>query len=307
MPHDVEEDEEESWTTVLATDKKRVMRKRGMRRRPPTAHEITPKNEPSLDGCIQGDLLHECLRECMDYLLKTEIWRNLAESVDSSLASVMGGDIEFSPTSKRRRQVVAFGIGNFSKTTATYYSAPLWQLAIATCLRDHWMAMAGACDGAVSLVFFDPCSTNEEISFLKERLNCDVLESNEKGNHPVGNAITLFFMPHCPAQLYEHVVWSNFDSEHCVLYVGNSFSRLAQKAGEGKVYPCIQALLPWLHETSINVRKADWKEAPGNLHGAVNDTYVSHFNKLSKDKCRRWPKRPYGAWSADNTDDPELL
>jgi SRR1 len=285
--------DEEEWTVVTASDKKRVMRKPG-RRRPrlpagSNTHQV-------LDGAgIQdSDTLYTCLQDCIDYLLQTALWKHLVETLNQVVCS------SSRPTT-RIRQIIVYGLGNFSKTGSTYYSAPMWQLACAVSLRKHFTEQDDA--DAPTLVYFDPCSTCDEEAFLAEHVGCRLLSVNDQGNHPVTQE-TLFFMPHCPALLYECVVWSNYESGEAasIILIGNSLRCLAEN---GVVdCPCLQALLPLLHESELHGTANDYKEAPGNLLGAFNDTYVSHYHLSNGDGD--WPKRPYDTLpQADN--DPELL
>lgn len=297
----------ESWTTVTSSDKKRVMRKRGVRRR---VNAEFQKGD-GMKEITNSDTLFDCLQDSMKYLRDTTLWHNLILSLSSPLDrfDMLGQDI--SKSERVQRQIVAFGIGNFSRTGTSYYAAPLWQLAIAICLKDHWSSLLPD-DSAVRLVFYDPCSTENEISFLERQLGCRVLTNNGQGKHPVHDKQTIFFMPHCPARLYEHVVWSNFETGRATLsfvLVGNSLARLVETTrhsnDEGRQLPCLQALQPWLHETLLCMTAVDGKEAPGNLIGAMNDTFVSYF--IQENLNDTWPKRPYELGTSLPYDDPELL
>jgi SRR1 len=326
MPND--EQDEEKWITVLASDKKRVMRKSGVRRKLPPASTGSPIAQS--DDCINdSDILWGGLQDCVNYLVnRTQLLGELLDIVDvafevgstssdgygegeGAAAADDDDDCELRTYGCSQRQIMAFGIGNFSKTATTYYSASLWQLAITVCLKRHLAGKVGASGESdvhdVCVSFYDPCSTKEEQSFLIDRLGFRILATNNKGNFPIGKVTTIFFMPHCPAQLYENVIWSNFEPDHRAVVIGNSLSHLATlpSSSHSKVLPCIQSLLPWLNETSINVCKSDWKGAPGNLHGALNDTYVGYYCRNKSGIGERWPLRPYEALLDD--DDPELL
>jgi SRR1 len=263
-----------------------------------------------------------CLEDCVNYLInKTQLLRELLDIVDSAFTVVSissdgdgKGDDDGDGDGERctfvcpQRQIIAFGIGNFSKTATTYYSASLWQLAITICLKRHWAGKVGAgVENDVCVSFYDPCSTKEEQSFLIDRLGFRVLVTNNKGNFPIGKVRTIFFMPHCPAQLYENVIWSNFESDHQAIVIGNSLSHLATppSSSHSKVFPCIQLLLPFLHESKVDLRQLDRKGAPGNLHGALNDAYVGYYCRNNSGIGERWPLRPYEELLDD--DDPELL
>lgn len=294
---------EEEWTVVTASDKKRVMRKPGRRRKLPPPSTAIHADAVAI-SISDSDTINACLQDCIEYIVKTDLWKMLVETLDQVHATACCRTDE---TRTRIRQIVAYGIGNFFQTGTTYYSAPLWQLALVVCLRTHLTGDDD--DNPVSLVYFDPCSSADEETFIAERLDGLALTVNDRGNHPV-NQKTLFFMPHCPAQLYEHVVWSNYDavvsslSEHKVMFVGNSLRRLAEST-DRRILPCLQALLPCLHESELIASATDCKDAPGNLVGAVNDTFVSYYCRNSSD-ADDLPQRPYQSLEQDDTD-PELL
>ena len=186
-------------------------------------------------------------------------------------------------------QMICYGIGNFSQTgSSTYYGAPLWQLACAVALQRHFTDIVGS----FRTYYYDPASSEWEIQFVGAELGFEWLETNDRGNHPV-RAATLFFMPHCPAQLYENVVWSNYLNNNSyqtrIWILGNSLSRVA----ETNDCPCLRVLAEASSDWQQQQRqptKTDCDEAPGNLYGAFNDTCLSRLPSREED----WPApRPY--------------
>ena len=294
----------EEWTVVTAFDKKRVMRKSGVRRSRRTA--VASGMTVTATTITDSDTLYACLQHCQEYVVKTNLWAMLVEALDY-IAGL--SPAECAPSCY---QIVAYGIGNFSQSGSTYYSAALWQLALAVCLQTHFpttshgdYSQAQPC----TLVFFDPCSTDFEKLFLSQRLvHCQLLTVNDRGQYPVQtNVRTLFFMPHCPAQLYENVVACNFDALHeNILVLGNSLRGLAERrCADGtqlQLYACLNALQPYLHETQLQASSTECHQAPGNLEGAVNDTYLCWFRK---DDTHDWPPRPDAM--LNDAVDPELL
>lgn len=181
-------------------------------------------------------------------------------------------------------------------------------------------------DIIISMTYYDPCMTTFEKEFLHQKFDfCNILENNERGNHriisdDVANTTTtgstqknqrqkniiLFFMPHCPAQLYENVIWSHWDhivapeptcvnddtktttnikrdnmyGNNIIVIIGNSLREIAErKCSEvNKPKQCLQLLLPWLQQIPLRTSKDDKKTFPGNIVGAFNDTYLSYWN-----------------------------
>lgn len=171
------------------------------------------------------------------------------------------------------QQIVCYGIGNFSRTSGHFFSASLWQLALALSLQNKWDA---------PLLYYDPCSTKFEIEFL-EQMGVQVLSRNEKGERTSVGAF--FFMPHCPSGLYENVLWSNWEHLETILIFGNSLKSYSEALlFDG---PCIHAIQPWLHQDMIR-----WSDvnAPGDVEGAFNDTFLS---RITLSNQPNFPKRPY--------------
>jgi SRR1 len=284
------------WIVVTANDKKRVMRKTRGRYRPQSSASGTLSQASVLaeiNPCGREALL-ECVENCNAILLKSDLLKGLFHSVQEwSKLYGRSGCVE---------KIVAYGIGNFSKTKPLYSSASLWQLSLALCLRK--LLNRNECSAAF-IDFYDPCTTTAEETFLRDCCKVNVLRTNDQGDHSTRNIETLFFMPHCPSQLYENVVWSNFFNLPKIIFVGNSLRSLAELRKEYG-FLCLQKLLPCLHETPLVKSTADYEEACtfGNFVGAWNDTYISYYN--TTDFCESEFRRPYESFNSDLSD-AELL
>ena len=58
------------------------------------------------------------------------------------------------------------------------------------------------------MAVFDPVHTEEDLQAL-EALGVEPLEEEKGARYGIAEP-TLFFMPHCPRQLYNNVLWANF-------------------------------------------------------------------------------------------------
>lgn len=107
--------------------------------------------------------------------------------------------------------IVCYGIGQFSDSVASRF-----QLALLLVLKD-------CLKSKVSL--YDPALSPEEKEIIK-LLDCLVIETNEEGKRKV-DCDTLFFVPHCPKQLVNNLLWKNWGKSlsHCVI-IGNSFKKI---------------------------------------------------------------------------------
>jgi SRR1 len=334
-------DNQGEWKTVTRSDKKRVIRKRS------TGKGHTTTLETNRGFIEDNEALYQCLQKCIEFLTETDVYRNFITLWDDLVIGTDRGNV---------REIVCYGIGNFSNTSAEHFSASLWQLAFAICLRNTFETRTNEehttpfVNNRVTLVFYDPCSTLFEITFLKEKIsNCLVLDSNDRGNRAAVVNLSdwqneqprwtsLYYMPHCPATLYENVVWANWNhivqsnfpnaiqpTEYesttspyisaFVVIVGNSLRNLATRiiskdrdSDDSSLHcNCLQALLPWLHENQFQVTKHDLVINPGNIDGAFNDTFICYWDDVTKSAAsNEIPKRPYESID-QNSGDVELL
>lgn len=72
---------------------------------------------------------------------------------------------------------------------------------------------------------YDPVLSPEEKEII-ELLDCLVIETNEEGKRKV-DCDTLFFVPHCPKQLVNNLLWKNWGKSlsQCII-IGNSFRKI---------------------------------------------------------------------------------
>lgn len=258
--------EEEQWKKVSKNDKKRVMRKRRTR--------VATSNAKGVVGTL-GEVIEDChhlsgiVKMCIQEVKMSYFYANFIEHVNM----------------EKIKQVVCYGIGNFSRTSASHFSAPLWQLAFALALRDY---IKDRLMRDVTMYYFDPCSTHFELEFLTECSQVVTITSNEKGRRHIDSKPTLFFMPHCPVSLYENVLYTNWEDLSNLFIVGNSLKLQLERLDRPKL-PCIELLEPFLNEIPIVITKDSGTS--GNLLGAFNDTFVMTVNDQVNVHC---PDRPDG-------------
>lgn len=273
-PQQVPVDKEE-WTVVTANDKKRVMRKRGVRRQLPVGSDDlhTPTGLTSIEK------IDDCVKECTKYLCSRQdgIWGTTVQLLRAK------GRSNFD-------EIVCLGIGNFSKTSPASFEAPLWQLSFILALQSELKCS--------KISFYDPLALPIENEYLGKQLNCAVFESNLRGKYaPSGQA--LLFLPHCPQLLYENVIAANWGKCEDLCIIGNSLQRI----GNNRLF-CIKQLLPFYWENALHIRKEELQYAPGNLKGAFNDTYLYWIESVPWDELEK-PSSSYDA--ADSVLDAELF
>jgi len=104
-------------------------------------------------------------------------------------------------------------------------------------------------------------------SRVLKALGLIVVDTNEVGKRSV-RVPTLFYMIHCPMQLYNNVVWANWGSSlRNVAIVGNSFATYNEVLDSTKRQQdlaCVIAALPWSDEKKL--------EVPEDLFYSFNNT-----------------------------------
>jgi hypothetical protein len=108
-------------------------------------------------------------------------------------------------------QLVLYGVGEMKHEIGAL------QLAFAILLREKF-------EWVNDIVVFDPILSPLETRAICE-LNCTYLFVNEEGRRTVDRP-TLFFMPHCPVNLFENVLQANWTSANLnkIIILGNILS-----------------------------------------------------------------------------------
>lgn len=118
--------------------------------------------------------------------------------------------------SEEKMQMVIYGIGSIES-----FEPPRVQLCLAILMKRKF-------DWIGEIEVFDPIISLTESKILNS-LGCSVLSVNEQGRRQIQKP-TLFFMPHCEADLYENLLAVNWVVDRLVRLVlfGNSFHSYEQ-------------------------------------------------------------------------------
>lgn len=261
------EGKDDGWKTVSKDDKKRAMRRRKAACR---------TSAISVEGIRDVELLEQTLNACMERFKLSKVYQSVLTTLES----------------KNIQALVCYGIGNFSQSSTTFYSPPMVQLALALLIQEEF--------GVDRMSYFDPVTTPVEKDLLDRRL-VDVIAHNEQGKRKV-DTTTLFYMPHCPALMYENLVSANWGL-HGVYILGNSLRHQLDRL-DGPNLPAIEALAAYMIEEKVTIIKD--VEFSGHCDRAFNDTYLTH---LTDDfDWTQLPASPPQDPSADsNKSDSELL
>ncbi|XP_073288501.1 protein SENSITIVITY TO RED LIGHT REDUCED 1-like [Primulina huaijiensis] len=118
--------------------------------------------------------------------------------------------------SEEKMQMVIYGIGSIES-----FELPRFQLSLAILMKRKFSWIG-------EIQVFDPIISLTESKVLNS-LGCSVLSVNEQGRRQVQKP-TLFFMPHCEADLYENLLEVNWVMDRLIRLVlfGNSFGSYEQ-------------------------------------------------------------------------------
>ncbi|KAJ7982318.1 Protein SENSITIVITY TO RED LIGHT REDUCED 1 [Quillaja saponaria] len=119
-------------------------------------------------------------------------------------------------SSELKMQMVIYGIGSIES-----YEPPRLQLSLAILMKKHFIWIG-------DMEVFDPILSETESRVL-EALGCSVLSINEHGRRQALKP-TMFFMPHCEAELYNNLLHANWKLNllNNMILFGNSFETYEQ-------------------------------------------------------------------------------
>ncbi|XP_015165816.1 protein SENSITIVITY TO RED LIGHT REDUCED 1-like isoform X3 [Solanum tuberosum] len=203
----------------------------------PSDIETNPERESKLMQKIQT-----CIRklESSSFWLKFLDQLQTPEIFDRFLKAV---------GSEGKMQMVIYGIGSIES-----YEPPRLQLSLAILMKRMFSWI-----GEVEV--FDPVISLAESRVLTA-LGCSVLTVNEQGRRQALRP-TMFFMPHCDAELYENLLEANWrhDLLSNMTLFGNSFEAYEQHVSECKILRLadsrkhILAIRQFVKELPIDSRK----------------------------------------------------
>ena len=124
--------------------------------------------------------------------------------------------LELRKDKKPIREIICLGLGKFSECSISRF-----QFSFILSIAEEF--------NVESVKFFDPIFNKIEIDFLKLlNPNC-IIEDNLEGKHSVSsNSVTLFYLPHCPKQITNNVLWKNWTFEQLknTILLCNSFQNI---------------------------------------------------------------------------------
>ncbi|OMP07595.1 Sensitivity To Red Light Reduced-like, SRR1 [Corchorus olitorius] len=165
-----------------------------------------------IDSERQSKLMHK-IQVCMKRIENSRFLLTLLDQMQSAevfnhFSRILGSELKL--------QMVIYGIGSIES-----HETPRLQLSLAVLMKRRFSWIG-------DIEVFDPVLSATESQVL-EALGCSVLSVNEQGRRQAMKP-TLFFMPHCEAELYNNLLQANWGVEplNRVALFGNSFETYEQ-------------------------------------------------------------------------------
>ncbi|KAE9617190.1 hypothetical protein Lal_00034745 [Lupinus albus] len=239
----------EEWTVVLP--------RRGRKGRKATKVEILEeKQEPWAPTDSQIDPSRETkvkgkMERCIDKIRASQFYHTFRDQIETSVFDhihrVLG--------SETKMQMVMYGIGSIE-----LYEPPCLQLSLAILMKRDFSWIE-------NIEVFDPILSVTETRVL-EAFGCSVISINEHGKREAVKP-TMFFMPHCEAELYNNLLQANWKPKPLsnMVLLGNSFEEYEEHASLCKNSPVLNsmehilAIRRFTHEIKIQKISDDYYNA----------------------------------------------
>ncbi|CAN8301279.1 unnamed protein product [Cochlearia groenlandica] len=197
------------WTVVLPSKGKQ-----GRRRRKPKVQEEEEEEKPWKSDDVEVDPKRQAiLKHKMEISMnKIESSRFYTAFIEQLKSPEVSEQIKLVLGDETQLQMVMYGIGSIE-----FYESPRFQLSVAILMKREFDWVGD------DIQVFDPVLSATEASFI-ESLGCDVLSVNEQARREALKP-TLFFMPHCEANLYYNLLQANWRMDRLsrIVLFGNSF------------------------------------------------------------------------------------
>lgn len=112
-------------------------------------------------------------------------------------------------------EIVCFGLGKISECITSRY-----QLQVLLYLKDLFN---------VNVYVYDPIFTDFERILLNE-FQLSIIPENSEGKYNIKDSgSTIFYLPHCPKQLTNNVLWRNWGLQlNKCIFISNSFHKIVE-------------------------------------------------------------------------------
>lgn len=236
--HQQQQSNQEEWTIKTTEGRNNRRRRRRNQNQPQPQQQSATILSAAMnnlmlneqdDDNVSLEVFEAAMQQCRMELLRSEFYQAVLEKCGKI------DDDDNNNAKGTANEIVCYGVGNFYTARP---SAPMWQLALAFLLREHYCndeerirrSTKGGKNGRsgpddVPMYYFEPRMTTKEQEYLEQKARVHVIADNERGCRPIGSqGRTLFFMPHCPMALYSNVLYTNWNGLDRIVIFGNPLS-----------------------------------------------------------------------------------
>ena len=104
--------------------------------------------------------------------------------------------------------------------------ASQYQLQLLLAWTQHWD------QENTKVLVFDPILTPSEKGILKQ-LGLETSDENLEGFYEgCQEGLTVFYLPHCPKQLLNNILWQNWNNLDSIVVIGNSLSEIVSNTSD---------------------------------------------------------------------------
>lgn len=160
-------------------------------------------------------------------------------------------------------EIVCLGLGSLTGGHCTYSSR--YQLAFLLLLQTYL--------GVDSISAYDPAFNECDKEILKY-YGITILPSNTEGKHQVKKK-TLFFMPRCPFELYNNLLWRNWRNLEQLYIIGNNLTSLPAQYTDTDL--CNDLYFIHRSMASISTYSINVEDTP--LSSVLNNTVLQFFER----------------------------
>lgn len=175
-----------------------------------TLNKLFGKNETRACRC------HVCQREFINCIRFRQVLAAVEEIGNSGYGDVLLNGLAESLKligAPAIEEIICYGLGNFSQSRASKF-----QLAAILAVKARYNS---------TVHIYDPLFFGAEIELLKKLRLCPI-DCNEEAKREVGRGTSLVYMPHCPFQLTNNFIYTNWTPDRladCIV-LSNSFGEL---------------------------------------------------------------------------------
>lgn len=169
------------------------------------------------------------------------------------------------------RELVCFGLGSLSSYISRH------QLALGLVLAKELKV--------VSVKYSDPCFSVEDTQVLED-LGIRIITENLEGKYLCDESyVTIFYLPHCPKQLVNNLLWRNWKSSLLakIILITNSFETILERTSS-RLLENSAGYIVKINPYSCENQLPEYQNSPD----IFNDLSVISFDKVKDADSSVW-------------------